>query len=297
MSQTSDHVDGWLLLCAVPDFTTSSAPAHSPERYIALQQKESRWQSSHSRVLVTGAAGFIGYHISKALAAKSHTFVLGLDNLSDNNDVSLKSQRRKLLQQCCNITTMKGDIRDLSLLQHLFKEFNFTLVIHMAARAEVLPSVQQPADYILNNEVGTVALLEAIGQQQVKPALVYASSSSVYGEQGRSMGSCTACVSSHASREAATYAGPLVQNTSAWSLPKSMSSRMITYHELLAAQLDIAHAQAAAIDNLHPTPECAVHCGGAASVYAATKLATEQLVEVYTRQYGLAATGETTSGC
>ncbi|KAF6256005.1 hypothetical protein COO60DRAFT_1272153 [Scenedesmus sp. NREL 46B-D3] len=131
-----------------------------------------------SRVLITGAAGFLGFHTATALSAQPSTFILGLDNFNSAlYSAQLKQQREALLLSCCNVTIEHGDIRSTSLLQHLFGCYNFTQVVHLAAQAGVRLSVQQPAQYVANNVEGTVHLLEAIRQQHPPASLVYASSS------------------------------------------------------------------------------------------------------------------------
>lgn len=131
------------------------------------------------RVLVTGAAGFVGYHASKRLHGLGYV-VIGLDNFNTYYPVSLKRSRQDSLHGL-NIPVIEGDISDGTLLGELFKTCNFSYVVHMAAQAGVRYGKKNPQAYISNNIQGTVTLLEAIKEQQPMPKLLFASSSSVYG--------------------------------------------------------------------------------------------------------------------
>lgn len=130
-------------------------------------------------VLVTGAAGFVGFHLSKYLLAKNIQ-VVGIDNLNDYYDVSLKLGRLNLLKPESNFTFQQIDLSDRQKLNNLFNEYNFDRVINLAAQAGVRYSLENPHAYVDSNLVGFVNILEACRHHQIKH-LVYASSSSVYG--------------------------------------------------------------------------------------------------------------------
>ncbi len=130
-------------------------------------------------VLVTGAAGFVGFHLSKYLLVKGIQ-VVGIDNLNDYYDVSLKLGRLNLLKQESNFTFEQIDLSDRQKLNDLFSRYNFDRVINLAAQAGVRYSLENPHAYVDSNLVGFVNILEACRHHQIKH-LVYASSSSVYG--------------------------------------------------------------------------------------------------------------------
>lgn len=130
-------------------------------------------------VLVTGAAGFIGMHLSEKLLAQGRT-VVGIDILNDYYDVQLKYARLNRLQQHPNFHFEKLDIADYEGLTKLFAKYKFSRVANLAAQAGVRYSLTNPFAYTHSNLVGMSAILEACRQHQVEH-LVYASSSSVYG--------------------------------------------------------------------------------------------------------------------
>ncbi len=130
-------------------------------------------------ILLTGGAGFIGSHLTDQLLADGHTVVC-LDNLDTYYDPALKQANVRLFSHNPGFTFIQGDVRDAELLAHLFSQHSFDAVIHLAARAGVRPSVQNPALYVDVNVNGTLMLLEAMRQHGVTK-LVLASSSSVYG--------------------------------------------------------------------------------------------------------------------
>jgi len=134
------------------------------------------------KVLVTGVAGFIGFHVSQALIARGDT-VIGIDNLNDYYDVSLKEARLKALQvhaNAKNFQFIKLDIADMQAMLNLFAEHKPQRVVHLAAQAGVRYSLQNPHAYVQSNLVGFTNILEACRHNTVEH-LVYASSSSVYG--------------------------------------------------------------------------------------------------------------------
>ncbi|CAN1332118.1 UDP-glucuronate 4-epimerase 3 [Linum perenne] len=130
-------------------------------------------------VLVTGAAGFVGTHVSAALKRRGDG-VLGLDNFNDYYDPSLKRSRQSLLERS-GIFIVEGDINDVALLQKLFQVVPFTHVMHLAAQAGVRYAMQNPSSYVHSNIAGFVSLLEVCKQANPQPSIVWASSSSVYG--------------------------------------------------------------------------------------------------------------------
>lgn len=131
------------------------------------------------KVLVTGAAGFIGYHLSQALLARGDS-VVGIDNLNDYYDVSLKEARLSRLNAQGGFQFHHLDVADRSGMEGIFKQHDFDRVVHLAAQAGVRYSIENPHAYVQSNLVGFVNILEGCRHQQV-PHLTYASSSSVYG--------------------------------------------------------------------------------------------------------------------
>ncbi|KAI4302789.1 hypothetical protein MLD38_038496 [Melastoma candidum] len=130
-------------------------------------------------VLVTGAAGFVGTHVSAALKRRGDG-VLGLDNFNDYYDPSLKRARQALLERA-GVFVVEGDINDEALLRKLFEVVPFTHVMHLAAQAGVRYAMDNPASYVHSNLAGLVSLLEVCKSVNPQPAIVWASSSSVYG--------------------------------------------------------------------------------------------------------------------
>ena len=130
-------------------------------------------------VLVTGVAGFIGYHLSQRLLAEGDQ-VYGIDNLNDYYDVSLKKARLAQLQPQPGFRFEYLDLSDRAGMAHLFATHSFDCVVNLAAQAGVRYSLTNPHAYADSNLIGFVNLLEGCRHQQV-PHLVYASSSSVYG--------------------------------------------------------------------------------------------------------------------
>jgi UDP-glucuronate 4-epimerase len=131
------------------------------------------------KILVTGAAGFIGMSTSLRLLARGDE-VVGIDNMNDYYEVSLKENRLKCLTSQPGFRFIKCDIADRSVMEKLFADERFDKVIHLAAQAGVRYSIKNPHAYVDSNLVGFVNILEGCRHNKVQH-LVYASSSSVYG--------------------------------------------------------------------------------------------------------------------
>lgn len=134
-------------------------------------------------VLVTGAAGFIGFHLSRKLLDAGYR-VIGLDNLNDYYSVELKTDRLAMLQDQQNFTFFKTDIADLAGLTKIFQTHAPDVVVNLAAQAGVRYSLKNPHAYVETNLVGFVNLLECCRYHHTRH-LVFASSSSVYGANTR----------------------------------------------------------------------------------------------------------------
>lgn len=130
-------------------------------------------------ILVTGAAGFIGFHLSKRLLEEGHS-VTGLDNLNEYYDIRLKRDRLKLLDSRGEFLFVKLDLADRAGMESLFSENSFERVVNLAAQAGVRYSLINPHVYLKSNINGFLHILEGCRHHQV-PHLVFASSSSVYG--------------------------------------------------------------------------------------------------------------------
>src|SRR6185503_13361697 len=131
------------------------------------------------RILVTGAAGFIGFHVARRLLAAGHD-VVGLDSVNHYYDVRLKEARLGLLQQHRSFEFVRTSLADTEAMNQLFDRSEFDRVIHLAAQAGVRYSLERPDAYIASNVLGFLQVLEECRYRHV-PHLVYASSSSVYG--------------------------------------------------------------------------------------------------------------------
>lgn len=135
---------------------------------------------SGEKVLVTGSAGFIGFHLSRRLLDLGY-HVVGLDNLNPYYDVGLKKARLELLKPYKGFRFVKGDIQDLAALRRLFREQKITRICNLAAQAGVRHSLKDPFSYQKSNIEGFLNLLELAREYGVEN-FVYASSSSVYGK-------------------------------------------------------------------------------------------------------------------
>ena len=134
-----------------------------------------------SKILITGCAGFIGFHLSRFLLEQGEE-VTGIDNLNDYYEVSLKEARLRLLKPYDGFSFRKGDIADKETVKTLFEEEKPEIVVNLAAQAGVRYSIENPQAYIDSNLVGFFNILEGCRHYPVKH-LLYASSSSVYGNQ------------------------------------------------------------------------------------------------------------------
>ncbi len=136
-------------------------------------------QKDKNIYFITGAAGFIGFYLSKRLLEAGET-VIGLDNMNDYYEVSLKEERLRILNELDGFTFIKGDLADKEGIMNIFKEYQPDIVVNLAAQAGVRYSIDNPDAYIQSNLVGFFNILEGCRYYPVKH-LVYASSSSVYG--------------------------------------------------------------------------------------------------------------------
>ncbi|MDJ0729721.1 MAG: NAD-dependent epimerase [Crocosphaera sp.] len=132
------------------------------------------------KVLVTGVAGFIGFHLSQKLLNKGET-VVGVDSVNSYYDVSLKKARLNQLKTQSSFSFYLLDLADRNEIAKLFREHKFDVVVHLAAQAGVRYSLENPHAYVDSNLVGFVNILEGCRHHNIKH-LVYASSSSVYGK-------------------------------------------------------------------------------------------------------------------
>ncbi len=133
-------------------------------------------------ILVTGAAGFIGFHLIEKLLEKN-CFIVGIDNINDYYDVDLKNDRIKILTENSSTDTFKFiklDLANREAMSTLFSRYKFDVVINLGAQAGVRYSIENPHAYMDSNMVGFLNVLEGCRQSKVKH-LLYASSSSVYG--------------------------------------------------------------------------------------------------------------------
>lgn len=134
---------------------------------------------SDQAILVTGAAGFIGFHVARRLLAEGCT-VVGLDNLNDYYDPALKAARLDILRGEARFSFERVDLADRAAIEALFAGHRFTRVVHLAAQAGVRYSIDHPHAYVSANLEGFVNVLEGCRHHGCRH-LVYASSSSVYG--------------------------------------------------------------------------------------------------------------------
>ena len=153
-------------------------------------------------ILVTGSAGFIGFHTAKTLAELG-VKIIGLDNLNNYYDPSLKKARNEILKKYKNYKFYKGNLEDLRFIKKIFKENTIDKVCHLAAQAGVRYSLSHPHSYIQSNIVGFTNLIDEAKNHNVKD-FIYASSSSVYGKNKKTPFSTTDPVDMPISLYAAT---------------------------------------------------------------------------------------------
>lgn len=132
------------------------------------------------KVFVTGCAGFIGFHLSKRLLDEGFQ-VIGIDNMNDFYDQNLKYDRINILMKEQNFHFIKGTIENLELLDYIFSQYNIDIVVNLAAQAGVRYSMKHPEAYVQSNLVGFMNILECCKKYKIYH-LIYASSSSVYGD-------------------------------------------------------------------------------------------------------------------
>lgn len=136
------------------------------------------------KTLITGVAGFIGFYAAK-YELKKGNFVIGVDNLNNYYDVKIKKDRLHILKKEKNFLFFKNDLIDNKFYKKLKKHFNdIDSIIHLAGQAGVRHSIKNPESYILNNILAYVKLLEFFKLSKKLKTILYASSSSVYGEKG-----------------------------------------------------------------------------------------------------------------
>ncbi len=142
--------------------------------------------NKNSKIIITGSAGFIGFHVAKKLLEEGRT-VIGVDNMNDYYDPSLKEARNKILQQYNSYTFYQVDITDNQALESIFRSHKIDKICHLAAQAGVRYSLENPYIYVDVNIKGFLNILEMAKKYKVKD-VVYASSSSVYGNNAMSEG-------------------------------------------------------------------------------------------------------------
>lgn len=132
------------------------------------------------KILITGCAGFIGFHLSKRLLQHDDYQIIGVDNLNSYYDVNLKNSRLQLLERHTNFFFKRASIEDKEEMENIFTTHDIHFVIHLAAQAGVRYSLENPHVYIQSNICGFMNILECCRQHQIEH-LIFASSSSVYG--------------------------------------------------------------------------------------------------------------------
>lgn len=134
-----------------------------------------------NKVLITGVAGFIGFHLALKFL-KRGVEIVGIDNMNDYYDINLKEDRLRILKKSSKFYFFKSDLNDENSLKRIFSLFKFDVVINLAAQAGVRYSIKNPRSYINSNIIGFFNILEACRYAEVSH-LIFASSSSVYGNQ------------------------------------------------------------------------------------------------------------------
>ena len=137
------------------------------------------------KIFITGVAGFIGFHLAKKLLSQNKK-IIGVDNLNDYYDTEIKKNRLKILKKEKNFLFFKDDLNNKNFYKKYKKHLiDIDIVIHMAGQAGVRYSILNPETYIMNNILAYVKLLEFFKQSRKLKVILYASSSSVYGEKGQ----------------------------------------------------------------------------------------------------------------
>ncbi len=145
-----------------------------------MEAKISKTCKIKMNIILTGVAGFIGFHTTKFFLKKNYK-VLGIDNLNNYYDVSLKLNRLNQLKKIKNFSFVKSDIQNKNLVNNFkIKKFNADCLINLAAQAGVRHSLKDPYSYVYSNILGQLNILELIKKKKIKK-FIYASSSSVYG--------------------------------------------------------------------------------------------------------------------
>lgn len=192
-------------------------------------------------ILVTGGAGFIGSHLCESLLRDGYR-VVALDNFDPFYDPAIKRENLLELSHRQNFFFQEGDLRDRSLLRQIFTHHAVNAVIHLAAKAGVRPSIQQPGEYVDVNVNGTLQLMEAMAETKV-PRLLFASSSSVYGNQEKTPFSESDDVSHPISPYAATK--------------RTGELMAYTYHHLYG--IDVACLRLFTVYGPRQRPDLAIH--------------------------------------
>jgi UDP-glucuronate 4-epimerase len=195
----------------------------------------------NGNIFVTGGAGFIGSHLVERLLAEGNRVVV-LDNFDDFYDPAFKRRNLRRAQQHPCFRLVEGDLRDAELLENLWQQEKIDVVVHLAARAGVRPSIQNPFLYADVNIQGTLRLMEACRKGGVR-RLVFASSSSVYGNN---------------SKVPFSEEDPVNQPISPYAASKRAAELMChTYHHLYG--LDIACLRFFTVYGPRQRPEMAIH--------------------------------------
>lgn len=132
-------------------------------------------------ILITGCAGFIGFHLCNKFLKQKKLYILGVDNLNKNYDLSLKKERLKILKNNKNFIFLKINLSNYSNLLNSLKKFDFNYIFHLAAQAGVRDSIKKPDQYFKNNIKAFYNILKLSNHKKIH-RLFYASSSSVYGD-------------------------------------------------------------------------------------------------------------------
>lgn len=133
-------------------------------------------------ILITGCAGFIGFHVAELISQQYH--VIGIDNLNNYYDIKLKKKRISILRKNKKFVFLKVDISNIKKLNRIFLKYKITHIVNLAAQAGVRYSIKQPAAYTLSNLVGFANILELSRKYKINH-LITASTSSVYGNSNK----------------------------------------------------------------------------------------------------------------